>query len=311
MSDALKGVIAMLGANLIWGFAPLFYKVLDHIPAAEIYAHRALWSFVFFALILAAQSRFHQVFSALATGRGLAITFAAGALISVNWYAFIWSIQAGRATEASLGYFIFPLVAVALGVIVFRERFSRSQALAIALVTIALVVLTYGLGAAPWLALLLSATFGLYSLIKKQITLGPVVSVTAEVLVVLPVAGLILYQGFADGSAHFAQSPSVSLMLVLSGPLTALPLILFSYAARRVRLSTIGLLQYMNPTLQFLCAVLVFGEPFGQWHAIAFPIIWVALAIYTLSALAQDRASRRAMVSAAGVSTVVTKSNTD
>ena len=193
-----------------------------------------------------------------------------------------------------MGYYIFPLVAVLLGAVVLKERLSRVQWAAVVLAALAVTVLTLGLGVPPWIALILSVSFGLYGLVKKQLSVGPVVSVTAEVLLLSPIALGILWQVHTGGTGAFAASPRDAALLAFSGVLTASPLILFSYATKRVALATVGLVQYLNPTLQFLVATLVFEEVFTRWHAIAFAMIWTALVIYSLSALRQDRAARRA-----------------
>lgn len=209
----------------------------------------------------------------------------AAVMVSVNWLIFILSIQIDKVTEASLGYYIFPLMAVLTGWIWFGETLKRAQWVAVALAALAVCVLTVGLGVAPWIALIISVTFSFYGAVKKTLPLGPVVSVTAEILILLPVWLMVLAWFHGTGQGAFAGDVRTSLLLILSGPLTAIPLILFSFAARRVPLSTVGLLQYINPTLQFMCAVLIFGEPFTQWHGITFGMIWLALAIFSVAAL--------------------------
>lgn len=299
-SDARRGVFAMIGACVIWGLAPVFYGLLDHVPASDILAHRILWSFVFFALVLWRQGRLPVLGATLADRRRIGWVVFAALVISLNWFFFIYSIQIDRLTEASLGYYMFPLVSVLLGFVVFRESLTVLQWASVALAALAVTVLTAGLGAAPWISMLLAMSFATYGVVKKKVRTGSVVSVTAEVLVLLPmVVAWLVYRG------AIAWPPAGTLaLLLLSGPLTATPLILFSYAAQRIRLSTLGLLQYINPTLQFLVALLVFREPMTRWHAMAFLLIWVALAVYSGVALIQDRAARRAGISASTVGTI-------
>ena len=297
MSELRKGLAAMLAACGIWGLSSIYYKQLSHIPPIEILAHRTLWSLLFFAAVLAVQGRLTRLRDVLSLRRALAITALAALAISANWFIFILSIQIGRATEASMGYYLFPLVAVAIGVVFFGERLSRLQGVAVALAFIAVLVQAFGLGIAPWIALILSFTFGFYGLVKKRLSAGPVTSVTAEVLLLSPVAVIVLIMQHQTGGA-FGGNMHDSVMLAFSGVLTGLPLILFSYAAQRAPMGTIGLLQYLNPTLQFLCAVLVLGEPFTPLHAVVFALIWAAVAVYSLSALSRERATRRAAVSA-------------
>ena len=309
MGEASKGLLAMVLACLVWGLSPLFYKLLTHVPPGEVLAHRTLWSLVFFAGVLLVQGRLREVVRVLGSLSGVGIVLFASLMIAVNWFLFIYSVQVGRVMEASLGYYIFPLVAVLIGTVAFQERLGGVQLAAVGLAALAVGILTWGLGVAPWIALVLAGTFGLYGLVKKRLTAGPVVSVTAEVLLLLPVA-LIWLWGLHSGSwsegrpgALFAGDWTTSLLLITAGPMTAGPLILFSYASRRAAMSTIGLVQYLNPTLQFGCAVLIFAEPMTIWHGIAFPLIWLALALYSGAALAGERRSRRAAIKAAGVST--------
>lgn len=293
MSAERTGILAIFGACLIWGLGPLYWKLLSHVPAIEVLAHRTFWSLVIFALYLGLQGRLAELRAALGSRRKAGVIALAALMVSVNWFLYIWSIANEHATEASLGYFLFPLVAVLMGRLVFGERPDALQWSAIALAGLAVLVLTVGLGVAPWIALTLAITFGLYGLIKKQLDIGPVVSVTAEVVLLLPVSLVILGQIHATRGGAFGADLQDSLLLIVAGLVTATPLMLFSYAARRVTMSTLGLVQYLNPTLQFFCAVVIFGEPFGLWHGIAFPVIWAALALYSVALVRQDRAARR------------------
>jgi chloramphenicol-sensitive protein RarD len=290
VSEAAKGILAMAGACVIWGLSPLFYAELSHIPPIEILAHRTIWSLAAFALVLALQRRLAELPRALAGPRLFLLTAAAAAMISVNWFLFIFAVGAGRTVEASLGYYIFPLVAVAIGALVLREPLGTGQRVAVALAALAVLILTVGLGAAPWISLVLATTFGVYGLLKRWVAAGPVVSVTAEVLLFLPLsAGFLLWLGATRGFGYEARDMA---LFLASGPVTAVPLMLFSFAARRAAMATVGLLQYINPTLQFACAVLILGEVVTPWHMIAFPVIWAALAIYSWATLAS--ASMRA-----------------
>ena len=300
MSEPFKGVLAMVLACVIWGLSPIYYAQLKHVPAIEVLAYRGIWSLVFFALILGLQRRVGRAFDA---SRNYFWTILlASVMIAANWFGFIFAIQTGQGLEASLGYYILPLMAVLLGGLIFGERLDGIQRTAVGLATFAVIILTWGLGVAPWIALFLAATFAVYGVVKKTLEVGPVVSVTAEVLIIAPLAlGYLIYVG-----TYRDHSMATHLLLALSGPLTALPLILFSYAAKRAQLSTIGLVQYLNPTLQFACAVFVLGELVTQWHILSFAIIWTALAIYTYSMWRQDKASRKEVSSAGTSGTTVT-----
>lgn len=296
----------MAGACVIWGLSSMYYKLLSHVPPEEVLGHRTLWSLVFFGLVLAGQGRLGELGRLIVRPRALAAVALAALMISANWFLFILSIQIGHAVEASLGYYIFPLVAVALGFLFLGERHSAGKWAAVALACVAVGGLTWGLGVAPWISLALAGTFGVYGLIKRGLPAGPVVSVTAEVLLLAPLALVWLWGVHVHGWAGltgrnlgaFGHDLSDSLMLMVSGPLTATPMILFSYAAKRVSYATVGLVGYINPTLQFLVATLVFREAFTQWHGLAFALIWAALALYSAESLRQERAARRAASSA-------------
>ncbi|MBR9842918.1 MAG: EamA family transporter RarD [Rhodobacteraceae bacterium] len=297
MSETRAGVLAMVGACVIWGLSPLYYKLLAHIPPIEVLAHRTFWSAVIFTGLLMLQGRLGDLRKALGSGRSFVIVGVAALAISTNWFVFIWSIGAGHATEASLGYFLFPLVAVLIGRLFFGETMVGLQGAAILIAGVAVAVLTAGLGVAPWIALILAVSFGIYGLVKKGLKVGPVVSVTGEVVILAPIALVVFWLRYQSGEAAFGADLRDTALLVFSGALTATPLILFSFAAKRVAMATVGLIQYLNPTLQFLCAVLVFGEPFGFWHAIAFPMIWAALALYSLASWRQEKARVRTVSS--------------
>ena len=311
MSESTKGVWAVIAACTIWGISSVFYKMLSHVPAIEVLAHRTVWSVVFFTIVLVIQKRFmalREVFGSLSR---IGIVGLASIMIAFNWFCFIYAIQIGHATEASFGYFIFPLVAVCLGVVFFGERLSLGQKLAIALAAVAVLTLGLGQGVVPWVPLALSLSFGAYSALKERLEMGPVVSVTGGVILLLPIAlGLMLYFGATGTSGVQGDIWTIGLLIV-SGPLTAIPLILFSYGARRLTMSTVGIVQYINPTLQFLVAVLILGEPFGAAHMIAFAFIWLALAVYSSSAYTQDRARRRAVMVSEAEVVVSTKSSSD
>ncbi|QDY68980.1 EamA family transporter RarD [Qingshengfaniella alkalisoli] len=298
MSDTMRGLYAIIGACLIWGLGPLYYKLLAPVPPLEILAHRTIWSLVFFGAILAVRGRLSAAVQLIRARTQCAATIAAAFFISANWFGFILSVQIARALESSLGYFIFPLVAVLLGMIFFGDRLNRLQWLSVALAALAVGVLIVGVRAVPWIALGLAFSFGIYGLLKKRVRAEAMVSVTVEMLVLSPLALFWLWgvhaQGFAglDGRVTggvFGKDAYLSALLALSGPLTALPLILFSYASQRLSLPTVGLIQYLNPSLQFLCAAVVFGEPLTRWHMLAFPLIWVALAVYSFDAFRKRR----------------------
>jgi len=301
MSETTKGLLAIVSATMIWGLSPMFYKQLAEVPPLEVLAHRTLWSLLFFGALMAGQGRLGELRALLSARRSAFLVGFAALMISTNWFIFILSIQIGRALEASLGYYIFPLVAVLFGALVFGERLSAARGVAIALAVAAVITLTAGLGAAPWISLVLATTFGLYGLLKKYIAAGPVASVTGEVALLAPLAAVWLWgvhtQGWTGVTgrhlAAFGTDLKLSLLLALSGLITALPLILFSRAARLLPMGTVGIMQYINPTLQFLVASLVFGEVVTRWHWVALPMIWLAVLIYSVDTLRQERMARR------------------
>lgn len=299
MSEWGKGFWAMVAVCVTWGLSPIFYRQLASVPVIEVLAHRTLWSLALFAVILGWQGRLSE-FRRVLFGPHLPRLAFAALVISINWGVFIWAVQAGYVVETSLGYYIFPLFTVVMGVMLFGERLNRAQVAAVGLAAFAVLVLTWGLGVAPWISLTLAVSFGLYGVSKKALPLGPAISVACEVAILAPLAALWLIAQWAGllpaGLSHslsFGTSTELTLLLVLSGAVTAVPLILFSYASRRVELATLGLMQYLNPTLQFLCAVVIFGEAFTRWHMIAFAMIWLALAVYSASALMRARKEGR------------------
>lgn len=305
MTETQKGVGAMICACVVWGLSPLYYKLLSHVPALEVLSHRTLWSVVFFVVLLQVQGRLSWV-RPLLWGRTGVITALAALMMSLNWFFFIFSVQNGHTVEASLGFYIFPLAAVAIGVLGFGERLRAGQVLSIFMALAAVVTLAVGLGVTPWIALVLAATLALYGAAKRFVQAGPVVSVAAEVMMVLPLAILWLWLAHTGHTppsmgqgGQFGRDWGTSILLVLSGIMTATPLILFSYATRRIAMTSIGLIQYLNPTLQFFCAVLVFAEPFTVWHKVAFPLIWAALVIYSVEALWREKSLRNATRKAA------------
>lgn len=286
MTEPAKGLLAMLVACVIWGLSPILYKALANVPAEQVLAHRTIWSLLFFLVILSAQRRLGVLAQALTSRTSLPLICVAAAMITVNWGLFIWAIQSGFGVEASLGYYIFPLMSVCVGTLVFKDRLTPAQWAAVLLAVGAVVTLTLGLGAAPWIAISLATTFTIYSALKKFLTIGPMVSVAAEVSVL---AGFALAYLVWIGWGDFGQNGMDMALLLLSGPITGLPLMLMSYATKRASLSNVGLVGYVNPTLQFFCAVVLFSEPFTGWHQLAFGLIWLALAIYSFAGLRDAR----------------------
>ena len=285
-----RGLAAAVSAYLIWGVFPLYWALLGHLPALEIIAHRVLWCAVSVSLWLFWSEGRSWLRRALAGRRVGRLLIASSLLISVNWGVYIWAVTNGRVVDASLGYFINPLLSVALGVGVLGERLNRVQWSAVTLAAVGVLWLTLSQGALPWIALVLASSFAVYGLIRKQVAVEAVPGVAIESLILTPVAlGWLLWLAAAQRGSFLAGSAGQDVLLVVGGVLTALPLIGFAYGARRIPYSLVGILQYILPTLQLLSGVLLLGEPFGSDRAIGFGCIWLALAVY-----AQDGWRRRA-----------------
>lgn len=283
-TDTPAGIGFALCAYGIWGLFPLFLKLVDHIPTVEVVAHRVIWSLPVAALALIITGRIGDIAMVLRQPRLLTMGALTAGLVSANWAIFVWAIAHDRTLDAALGYYINPLFSVALGAIALRERLTPSQWVAVGLAGLAVAVMTAFNGVVPWVSILLALTFGLYGFFRKTLPLGPNQGFFIEVALLMPPAiGFALWLG-PDG--HFGTTASANSALMLScGVITALPLIFYGQAAKRLRLSTIGILQYLVPTMMFLTAVLIFDEPLGMARKIAFPLIWLALALYTASML--------------------------
>ncbi|MEP5758569.1 MAG: EamA family transporter RarD [Litoreibacter sp.] len=280
--DSGPGLIFAVLAYVCWGFLPLYMKLLSHIPAIEVVAHRVVWSIPVAGLVLILLGRTGDVKAALSSPKMLAMGCVTAALISVNWGIYVWAITSGNALEAALGYYINPLFSIFLGFALLGERLTWLQWLAIALASVAVLVLTLDAGRLPLVALALTVSFGLYAFCKKRLPIGPNQGFMLEVLILaLPAFGYWVWVT-AQGTSHFEGS---TWLLIGTGAVTAVPLLFYANGAKRLRLTTIAILQYITPTMIFLVAVFLFDEPFGQARAIAFPMIWLALALYTIPML--------------------------
>lgn len=277
-----KGIWGGALAYLMWGLFPLYWKLLQHVSALEILAHRMIWSLVFLLLLLSARQQWRWLGPAWRDRRTLARFAGAGLLLSCNWGLYIWGVNAGYTVETSLGYFINPLVSVALGTLILKERLRPTQWAALSLALLGVIYLTLSYGRLPWIALALACSFAVYGLLKKQARLGALEGLTLETGAMLAPALIYLTALELTGRAAFGTTGwPTALLLAGGGVVTAVPLLLFAYGAQRVRLTTLGLLQYAAPTLQFLIAVFVFREPFPPDRWIGFGLIWLALVFYT------------------------------
>jgi len=282
-----KGLLLGIGAYASWGVLPLYIHLLKAVPALQLLAHRVLWSLLLLAGIVLLLRRGKAMWRA-ARGRTLLYLIASTVMIAVNWTVYIWAVQNDHVIEASLGYFMNPLVNVALGMVVLGERLRRLQGVAIGIAAAGVLVMAAG-GGALWISLSLAVSFSLYGLIRKLAAIDALGGLTMETLLLAPLCLAWLLHAGAAGQGSWGQSASLNALLVLAGLVTALPLLMFAAAARRMPYSTLGLLQYIAPTIQFLIAVLVFGEPLHASHIVTFGLIWTGCALFALDAVRVSR----------------------
>lgn len=292
-ADTRHARIGMLYAALAyiaWGLFPLYFKRLSDVSAFEVIAHRTLWSMVFVAIVLTALRRWAWLVPVLRSPKLLGTCAVSALLLSTNWLVYVWAVQQGHVVEASLGYFINPLVNVVLGFVFLRERLRPVQWLAIGLAAAGVIWLTVTAGRLPWIALVLALSFGVYGLMRKTAQLGALEGLTLETLILSPFAAVALVWWTHQGTSALATGdPGHIAWLLLAGPLTAVPLLLFAAGARRITLTTLGLVQYLSPTIQFLLGVWLYHEPLAGARLVGFVLIWSALAVYSAESLWRSR----------------------
>ncbi|RUR32523.1 EamA family transporter RarD [Vreelandella nanhaiensis] len=281
--QAVKGVTFGLTAYVMWGCFPLFFALFEGIPAFEVLIHRILWSCLFLVGLITLLKRWTPVISALKQPRRLGRVLLCALLIAFNWGLYIYAVESKQVLQASLGYFLTPLINVALGMLVLREVMERLQLVALGLASLAIVIQFAMLGELPWISLLLALSFGSYGLFRKQVPLDGLSGLFVETLLLFPLALLAITWLGWQGESHFLHDTPMSALLIASGVATALPLLAFAGAARRLRLSTLGFLMYINPTIQFLIALFIFGESLGVIQLATFIMIWLGLALYSWS----------------------------
>ena len=280
-------------AFVAWGLFPLYFRWLGSVDAVEVSLHRSAWTLVFVCALLAALRRWQWLGPMLRQPRALLPFVASAVLLFGNWLVYVWAVQHGHVLDASLGYFVNPLVSVTLGVLVLRERLNRIQWLAVAIAGAGVLWMTLAIGRPPWIALVLACSFGVYGLLRKTSTLGAVEGLALETLLLAPlVLPWLTWWALQPGSGFGGGEAATVAGLVLAGPLTALPLMAFAAGARRLPLATVGLVQYVSPTLQFLIGLWVFHEPFDGRRGVGFGLIWLALAVYSGDLLRRSRADR-------------------
>ena len=286
-----SALLAGVAAFATWGLVPAYWKLLKTIPATEILAHRFVWTWIFMVALLTWQRRWPEVLGNLRAPRTFWLCVASGIAIAINWLVYIWAVNAGHVLQTSLGYFMTPLVNVLFGALFFHERLTRAQLFSVLLAAGAVLYLSLDLGKAPWIALTLCASFGAYGLLRKISGAAPTPGLFVETTALTPIAlGFLLFLG-ARGDLHFTLAkPGVSLLLVSTGIVTGVPLLWFAHAARHLRLTTLGFLQYLAPMGSFCLGIFVYHEPFSRAQLITFALIWVALVIYTADAVLRWRA---------------------
>lgn len=293
------GLLATLMAFVLWGLFPLYWVLLKTVPALQIIAHRILWCALFVGLWLLWRDGRGWLRTALSHPRTLAILMLSSVLISVNWGIYIWAVLSGHVVEASLGYFINPLINVLIGVLLLGERLNRAQTIAVSIAALGVLWLTVQYGSPPWVALSLALSFGFYGYLRKRVAVDAVPGLGIESLLLSAPALAFLLWAEASGAGQFGHAGlSTNLLLALGGALTAIPLIGFAYGARRIPYSLVGILQYLAPTLQLLIGVLLLGEPFTGVQAIGFGCIWLALLIYAFDGVQRKRRRARLLEAA-------------
>jgi chloramphenicol-sensitive protein RarD len=280
------GILSAALAFLLWGLFPIYFHAINEVPPLQILAHRMLWSLLFLLIVLAVRRQWDWL-KLVRQPRTLGLFTASASLLSINWLIYIWAVNNGHVIEASLGYFINPLVNIMLGYLLLKERLRRAQWLAIAVAALGVAWLAWQAGTVPWIALALAASFGGYGVMRKTAPLGALEGLSFETLVLFPLAaGYVIWLSAHGQNAFLAtDSTTTRLLLMAAGPITAIPLLLFASGARRIPLSVLGLIQYMTPTLQFLLGVWMFHEAFSADRLVGFVLIWIALVLFALEGL--------------------------
>ena len=285
-----KGILNGIAAYAMWGFFPIYWKLLHNVPALQVIGHRIGWSFLLLIVIILVRRQWKEFRMAALKPKTMGIYSIAAVLLSVNWLVYVWGVNAGFIVETSLGYFINPLFSVLLGVVFLRERLRTLQWLPVALATAGVIYLTLIYGRPPWIALSLAVSFGLYGLVKKLARLGSLYGLTLETAIVFPIALVYLtLVDFSGTGAFLHESPLTNLLLIGAGTVTTVPLLMFASAARQIPLTVVGILQYIAPTIQFLIGVFIYHEPFDRSRLIGFGLVWIALIIFWVESYFANR----------------------
>jgi chloramphenicol-sensitive protein RarD len=280
-----SGLASGLLAYLLWGFLPLLFKLVEHVGALAVVAERTFWSLVVVGVIVFAGRRFGEVRAAFGNWRTVRAMAVSALLLASNWLIYIYSVETGQVLEASFGYFINPIINVAIGMAFLGERQNRMQSIAIAIALVALVIQAVGLGHIPYIALSLAITFAFYGFVRKTAPVASTAGLFVETLLLSPLAIGYLVYGFATQGLGPHADPQTAFLLLLTGPATAAPLLLFSFAIQRLRLTTIGMLQYIAPSIAFILAITVFGEQLNLMRVVSFSLIWLSLIVFTVGSM--------------------------
>lgn len=285
-----KGILNGIAAYALWGFFPIYWKLLQQVPAMQVIGHRIGWSFILLSAFILFTKQSKEFRSAALTHRNIGIYAVAGVLLTINWLVYVWGVNAGFIVETSLGYFINPLLSVLLGVIFLRERLRLAQWIPVALAAAGVLYLTLAYGRPPWIALTLAFTFGFYGFVKKLAPLGSLYGLTLETGIVFPIALIYLaFVEFTNRGAFLHDGAPIDLLLIGAGLVTTIPLLMFASAAKQIPLTVVGILQYIAPTLQFLIGVFIYHETFDQSRLVGFGLVWLALIIFWVESYLANR----------------------
>jgi chloramphenicol-sensitive protein RarD len=285
-----KGILNGIAAYALWGFFPIYWKLLQQVPALQVIGHRIGWSFILLIAFIWLTKQWNDFRSAALTSKNIVIYSIAAVLLTINWLVYVWGVNAGFIVETSLGYFINPLLSVLLGVIFLRERLRPVQWIPVALAAAGVLYLTLAYGRLPWIALTLAFTFGFYGFVKKLAPLGSLYGLTLETGIVFPIALIYLaVVEFTNSGAFLHDSALIDILLIGAGLVTTIPLLMFASAAKQIPLTVVGILQYIAPTLQFLIGVLIYHEPFDQSRLVGFGLVWLALILFSAESYLANR----------------------
>jgi chloramphenicol-sensitive protein RarD len=289
INEEKRGITYGAIAYTLWGLLPLYWKVIKTVPAYEILAHRIVWSFGFILIILLLTGNSNKIIEVLKNKKCMTYILMCSALISINWYIYIWAVNSGHIVDSSLGYYINPLMSILLGTLVLKEKLNKSQYIALALAALAVILMVAIYGSIPWISLALAVSFGLYGLCKKMVSAEATVGLAIETMILAPVAFVFLIYLGIKSTGSYGSSFTVTVLLSMSGIATATPLLFFAKSSKHVKLSTLGFLQYISPTISLIIGLFIYKEHFSQMDILGFGLIWIALIIYSSSILKKNK----------------------